>query len=372
VLNLCACGGPLSTTYDTSRAAREVLPGTFAARPADLWRYREMLPVQRRENCVTLGEGMTPLLELPRLGGRLGTSRLLLKDESLNPTNSFKARGMATAVSRALELGLENLALPSAGNAGCALAAYAARAGLHATVFVPDDTPAFFTDECRAHGAEVVLVRGLITDCAKLVQAGKAERGWFDLSTLKEPYRLEGKKTLGYELGEQLGWKLPDVVIYPTGGGTGLVGMWKAFAELQELGWIGSERPRMVTVQAAGCAPIVRAFQAGAERAEPWQDAQTFALGLRVPSAVGDFLMLRALRESGGTAVAVSEQEIADAGRELAREEGVFASPEGAATWAAARRMRDDGDLHGDETVVLFNTGGWYKYADGWRVALGL
>jgi threonine synthase len=372
VLNLCACGAPLSTTYDTSRAAREVGPATFTARSADLWRYREMLPVQRRENCVTLGEGMTPLLDLPRLGGRLGTSRLLIKDESLNPTNSFKARGMATAVSRALELGLENLALPSAGNAGCALAAYAARAGLRATVFVPDDTPALFADECRAHGAEVVLVRGLITDCAKLVQAGKAERGWFDLSTLKEPYRLEGKKTLGYELGEQLGWKLPDVIIYPTGGGTGLVGMWKAFAELQELGWIGSERPRMVTVQAAGCAPIVRAFHAGAERAEPWQDAQTFALGLRVPSAVGDFLMLRALRESGGTAVAVSEREIADAGRELAREEGMFASPEGAATWAAARRLRDEGELHGDETVVLFNTGGWYKYADGWRAALGL
>jgi len=370
--NLCECGAPLSTTYDLPRLAQELSPGSFAARAADLWRYRELLPVQRAENCVTLGEGMTPLLSLPRLGPRLGTGRLLVKEESLNPTNSFKARGMAVAVSRALELGLEHLALPSAGNAGSALAAYAARAGLRATVFVPDDTPAAFVVECKALGAEVVLVDGLIDDCARRVLAGREEHGWFDVSTLKEPYRLEGKKTLGYELAEQLGWKLPDVILYPTGGGTGLVGMWKAFAELAELRWVAPPLPRMVCVQSEGCAPIVRAFHAGAERAETWRTARTFALGLRVPGAVGDFLMLRALRESGGTALAVSDAEIAAAGRELAREEGLFACPEGAATWAAARRMRDAGQLGSDETVVLFNTGGWYKYADGWRAALGL
>jgi len=370
--NLCACGAPLSTAYDLEGAARELGPETFVGRAADLWRYRELLPVQRPEACITLGEGMTPLLPLPRLGGRLGDGRLLLKDESLNPTNSFKARGMAVAVSRAVELGLRHLALPSAGNAGTALAAYAARAGVRASVFMPDDTPRLFVDECRALGAEVELVPGLITDCARRVAEGKATRGWFDVSTLKEPYRLEGKKTLGYELAEQLGWQLPDVIVYPTGGGTGLVGMWKAFAELEALGWVGARRPRMVCVQADGCAPIVRAFHAGAERAEPWQDARTFALGLRVPAAVGDFLMLRALRQSGGTAVAVSEAEIEAAGRELALAEGIFASPEGAATWAATRRLRASGELCGEETVVLFNTGGWYKYADGWRAALGL
>jgi threonine synthase len=315
---------------------------------------------------------MTPLLPLPRLGARLGAGPLLLKDESLNPTNSFKARGMAVAVSRALELGLRHLALPSAGNAGTALAAYAARAGLRASVFVPDDTPRAFVEECLALGAEVELVHGLIHDCARRVAAGTQAHGWFDLSTLKEPYRLEGKKTLGYELAEQMGWNLPDVIVYPTGGGTGMVGMWKAFAEMAALGWIRGRMPRMVTVQASGCAPIVRAFEAGAERAELWQDAHTFALGLRVPAAVGDFLVLRAVRDSGGTAVAVSEAELAVAGRELALDEGIFPSPEGAATWAAARHLREAGVLDDGDTVVLFNTGGWYKYADGWRQALGL
>jgi threonine synthase len=370
--NLCACGAPLAVRYDLARAAARVPRDTPALAGAGMWGYRSLLPVQSPAGCVTLGEGMTPLLRLPRLGVQLGGGALWLKDESLNPTNSFKARGMSVAVSRALELGLEHLAIPSAGNAGCALAAYAARAGLRATVFVPADTPAVFVDECRVHGATVHLVDGLIHDCARAVQAGRATAGWFDMSTLKEPYRLEGKKTLGYELAAQCGWQLPDVIVYPTGGGTGLVGMWKAFAEMESMGWIDSRRPRMVTVQAAGCAPIVRAFHAGAERAEPWTDAHTFALGLRVPAAVGDFLMLRALRDSCGTALAVGEEAIAAAGRELAVTEGIFAAPEGAACWAAARALRDQGWLRGAEQVVLFNTGGWYKYADGWRAALGL
>jgi len=371
VHNLCECGAPLGTRYDLD-AARIALPrAALPGRSRDLWRYRELLPVQDAAHCVTLGEGMTPLLALPRLGGRLGV-RLLVKDESLNPTNSFKARGMAVAVSRAKELGLRHLAIPSAGNAGCALAAYAARAGLRATVFMPADTSREFVEECRIHGAEVHLVDGLIHDCAKQVQAGREAHGWFDLSTLKEPYRLEGKKTLGFELAEQMQWTLPDVIVYPTGGGTGLVGMWKAFDEMESLGWIGSRRPRMVTVQADGCAPIVRAFHAGAERATPWEHASTFALGLRVPAAVGDFLMLRALRASGGTAVSVSDAAMAEAGREVAGQEGMFFSPEGAATWAAAQVLRRTAALAEGETVVLFNTGGWYKYAEGWRAALGM
>jgi threonine synthase len=370
--NLCECGAPLSTSYDLSAARRALQRAHLVDRATDLWRYREVLPVQDRRYLTTLGEGMTPLLDLPRLGARLGAGILRLKDESLNPTNSFKARGMAVAVSRACELGLEHLAIPSAGNAGCALAAYAARAGLRATVFVPDDTPRAFVDECRTHGADVELVHGLIHHCAERVRAGRDSRGWFDVSTLKEPYRLEGKKTLGYELAEQLHWSLPDVIIYPTGGGTGLVGMWKAFAEMQALGWIDGRRPRLVTVQAAGCAPIVRAFHAGQERAELWEDARTFALGLRVPTAVADFLMLRALRDSGGTAVAVSEAAIARAGRELACEEGIFAAPEGAACWAAALALRDTHWLPAGADVVLFNTGGWYKYAESWREVLGL
>jgi threonine synthase len=370
--NLCDCGAPLSTRYDLTAAARALPRAALATRAWDLWRYRELLPVQRAAHRVGLGEGMTPLLELPRLSARLNGRRLLLKDESQNPTNSFKARGMAVAVSRALELGLGHLAIPSAGNAGTALAAYAARAGLRATVFMPRDTPRVFADECVAHGAEVVLVDGLIDDCGRRVAEGKRDRGWFDVSTLKEPYRLEGKKTLGYELAEQLGWKLPDVIVYPTGGGTGLVGMWKAFGELEQLGWVDARRPRMWSVQASGCAPIVRAFAAGEEKATPWKDARTFALGLRVPAAVADFWMLRALRESRGTAIAVGEDEIARAGRELAEQEGVFACPEGAAAWAALSRSESAAALGDAETIVLFNTGGWYKYAEGWHRMLGL
>lgn len=370
--NLCSCGAPLAVRYDVQRARALLSRAAVASRATNLWRYREMLPVQSPAACPNLGEGMTPLLRLPRLESQLGCGAVWLKDESLNPTNSFKARGMAVAVARAVELGLDHLALPSAGNAGCALAAYAARAGIRASIFVPRDTERAFVDECRALGADVTLVDGLIHDCGARVRDGAAAHGWFDLSTLKEPYRLEGKKTLGYELVEQLDGRLPDVIVYPTGGGTGLVGMWKAFDEMTALGWIGPERPRLVVVQAAGCAPIVKAFHAGHERAPLWENAHTFALGLRVPVAVGDFLMLRALRASGGTAIAVEEAEIAAAGSELARREGVFASPEGAATWAALRRLHTDGWIGERDSVVLFNTGGWYKYAEGWRAALGL
>jgi threonine synthase len=372
VHNLCSCGAPLSVQYDLEAAAHRVQKETLVGRRADLWRYAEVLPLQDARFEVCLGEGMTPLLELPHLARRLGCRRLYLKDESLNPTNSFKARGMAVAVSRAWELGLGVLATPSAGNAGCALAAYAARAGLRSHVFMPRDTPRLFVEECVALGARVELVDGLIDDCGRRVAEGRERQGWFDVSTLKEPYRLEGKKTMGYELAEQLDWQLPDVIVYPTGGGTGLVGMWKAFDEMQRMQWIDTPLPRMVTVQASGCAPIVRAFDCGADQAEPWQDAETFALGLRVPRAVGDFLMLRALRDSGGSAVAVSDGEIGVAGRDLALQEGIFASPEGAATWAAAERLREAGALSPLSTVVLFNTGGWYKYADGWRRSLGL
>ncbi len=372
--NLCTCGAPLSTSYDLAAVARSVTPEDIGARRPDLWRYREVLPVQSAAHCVTLGEGMTPLLELPRLASQLPGAgrRLLLKDESFNPTNSFKARGMAVAVSRARELGLSHLAVPSAGNAGGALAAYAARAGLHATIFMPHDTPRAFADECRAFGAEVELVDGLIHDCGRRVAAGKQSRGWFDVSTLKEPYRLEGKKTLGYELAEQLDWRLPDLVVYPTGGGTGLVGIWKAFHELVQMGWVQPPLPRLVSVQAAGCAPIVRAFHAGAERAEPWEGASTFALGLRVPVAVADFLMLRALRETHGTALAVEDADIARAGSELARHEGIFPCPEGAATWAALQQLSATGGLRDAQCIVLFNTGGWFKYAEAWRRCLGL
>ncbi len=373
--NLCACGAPLSTRYDLALAARRVSPAMLAARPPGLWRYREFLPVREARHATSLGEGGTPLLDLPRLGARLQTSRgtaprLLLKDESFNPTQSFKARGMAVAVSRARALGLEHLAVPSAGNAGSALAAYAARAGLRATVFMPRDTDRAFVDECVMLGARVELVDGLIDDCGRRVAAGKSTEGWFDVSTLKEPYRLEGKKTLGYELAEQLDWHLPDVIVYPTGGGTGLIGMWKAFAELIELGWITPPLPRLVSVQASGCAPIVRAFHAGADHAAAWQDAHTFALGLRVPVAVADFLMLRALRASGGTAVAVSDAEIAAAGSDLAKCEGIFPAPEGAATWAAVQKLEASEFLHGAQSIVLFNTGAGTKYGEGWRRAL--
>lgn len=367
LMNLCpACGKPLLARYDLARAAATMTKEALAGRAARLWRYEEVLPVQNSEAVITLGEGWTPLIEAGALGASVGCPRTLIKDEAMNPTASFKARGLALAVSRAFELGASALAIPTAGNAGGAMSAYAAAAGLPAFVFMPQDVPALFQVECRELGAHVTLVDGLINDCGAKVREGVADYGWFDLSTLKEPYRLEGKKTMGYELAEQLGWELPDVIIYPTGGGTGLVGMWKAFDEMEQMGMIGAKRPRMVTVQSAGCAPIVRAFEQGAEFAELWQGAHTIADGLRVPVAVGDFLILRALRASGGIAVAVDDQAMLDCARVMGRQTGVFPAPEGAACLAAQMALLESAWIRPDETVVLFNTGSGLKYAHLW------
>jgi threonine synthase len=334
------------------------------ARRSDLWRYREMLPVRREDNIVTLGEGWTPLLPAKTLGASLGVGDLLIKDESLNPTQSFKARGMSVAVSMAKELGVKKLAAPSAGNAAGALAAYCARAGLGAYIFMPRDTPRANVIECEVAGAHVTLMDGLITDCGAEVARRKDTEGWFDVSTLKEPYRVEGKKTLGYEIAEQSEWNLPDVIVYPTGGGTGLVGMWKAFDELQHLGWIGDKRPRMISVQAAGCAPIVRAFEAGDRFAAEFENAKTIASGLRVPKAIGDFLILDAIRESGGTAITVTDDEMLEGSREMARTTGIFASPEGGACVPALRKLLARGDVKSNEKIVLFNTGSGIKYLE--------
>ncbi len=366
------CDRPLLARYDME-AARAWTRASLSDRAPTLWRYREMLPVQSDEHVISLGEGFTPLIHARRLGEALGMSHLYIKDESLNPTASFKARGLAMAVSRARELGARALVIPSAGNAAGALAAYAARAGLPAHVFMPEDVPLPFRVECEALGARVTLVAGLITDCGQRAREEAQTHGWFDVSTLKEPYRLEGKKTMGYELAEQFNWTLPDVIIYPTGGGTGLVGMWKAFQELEELGWIDGCRPRMVVVQAEGCAPIVRAFREGAEFATPWEGAQTVAAGLRVPAAVGDFLILRTLRESQGIAVAVSDEALIEGQRRMATMEGIFACPEGGATVAALRTLLAQGWIAPDERVVIFNTGSGLKYphifADGHSAA---
>ena len=330
-----------------------------------MWRYRELLPLFDREEPVTLGEGFTPLIHARTLGGRLGLSRLYIKDESLNPTNSFKARGQSTAVTRARALGAKTLALPSAGNAGNAAAAYAARAGLEAKVFLPRDVKPPFVDECRLYGAEVRLIDGLITDAGRIAAQEGDALGWYDLSTLKEPYRVEGKKTMAYELAEQMAWRWPDWIVYPAGGGTGLIGMWKAFDEIERIGWVvPAVRPRMVAVQADGCAPIVRAYEEGEDRARPWDGATTLADGLRVPRAIGDFLMLRAIRESGGTAVAVPDRAMIDSMLEIGRCEGVSASPEGGAGLAAVKRLVADRLIKRDDTVVLFNTGGALKYLD--------
>jgi threonine synthase len=362
LINLSPAGKPLLARYDLEAARRAFPREALAGRAPTLWRYAEMLPVRDPAFRLSLGEGFTPLLPLPRLGAELGLSRLLAKEEGLNPTASFKARGLCLAVSRAAELGAKALAIPTAGNAGRAMAAYAARAGLPAYIYVPQDVPRPFVAEMKALGAQVTLVDGLITDCARFVREGVAEGRWFDVSTLKEPYRVEGKKTMGYELAEQLGWRLPDVIVYPTGGGTGSVGMWKAFAEMEALGWIGPERPRLVSVQSAGCAPIVRAFQAGQRLAEPWQGAATIADGLRVPAAIGDFLIIDARRESGGTAVAVDDDELRQDMRALGRLEGLFPAPEAAATLSALRHLAADGWVRPDETVVLFLTGNGLKY----------
>jgi threonine synthase len=356
------CDKPLLARYDLEKATSILDRGMLRWRSSTLWRYLELLPVGDRRFITSLGEGWTPLLRARRLGEELGLRSLWIKDESLNPTGTFKARGLSVAVSKALELGVRRVAMPSAGNAAAALAAYGARAGLEVHVYMPRDAPRVNIVEAEALGAEVTLVRGLITDAARLVGERARREGWMVISTLREPYRLEGKKTMGYELAEQMGWRLPDVVIYPTGGGTGLIGMWKGFQELEALGWIDERRPRMVSVQAAGCAPIVKAFKEGREEAEPWPGAQTIASGLRVPKALGDFLILRVLRESGGTAIAVDDKEILEAMREMARLEGVFPCPEGAATLAALRHLIDEGWVDADERVILFNTGTGLKY----------
>jgi len=370
LLNLCReCGKPLLVRYDLDSAKHTLTKESLPARRSDLWRYREVLPVENDENLVSLGEGWTPLLRATNLGERAGIKELYIKDESQNPTQSFKARGMATAVSMAKELGAAKLAVPSAGNAAGALAAYAARAGLECFIFMPRDTPRANVVECELTGAHVTLMDGLITDCGAEVGRRKEAEGWFDVSTLKEPYRVEGKKTLGYELAEQLDWELPDVIIYPTGGGTGLIGMWKAFAEMEQMGWIGSRRPRMVTVQAAGCAPIVRAFAAGKRFADEFPNAATTASGLRVPKAIGDFLILDALRDSGGTAVAVTDEELLDATREIGSLEGVFCAPEGAACLPALRKLMAAGQVSENDRVVLFNTGSGVKYMESFSSA---
>lgn len=357
---LSRAGRPLLVRYDLPALGRALAREDLSSRPPDLWRYREFLPVRRTENIVSLGEIMTPLVALPRL--KHGVGPLLVKDESRLPTGSFKARGLCLAVSMAKELGLKRLALPTNGNAGAALAAYASRAGMEAFVFCPDDTPEINVREIAAQGAQVWRVNGLINDCGKIVAANQREMGWFDCSTLKEPYRIEGKKTMGLELAEQCGWRLPDAIFYPTGGGTGLIGMWKAFQELQALGWIDGPLPRMVAVQAAGCAPIVRAFEQSAEHAELWSNAHTVASGIRVPAAVGDFLMLRVLRESGGFAIAVDDAEILQARDEAAHREGFLMCPEGAATFAAYRRAAADGRLRREDSAVLFNCASGLKY----------
>jgi threonine synthase len=354
--NLSEAGKPLLVRYDLEAVARAVDRDALARRREDLWRYRELLPVARDADVVSLGESWTPLI--PLRGGSV-----LVKDEGRLPTGSFKARGICVAVSMAKRFGVRRVAMPTNGNAGSALAAYASRAGMESFVFCPNDTPEVNLREIQAQGARVFRVNGLIHDCGKLVAAGKEAAGWFDLSTLKEPYRIEGKKTMGLELAEQLGWTLPDVILYPTGGGTGLIGMWKAFQELQALGWVrGTKPPRMVAVQADGCAPIVRAFERGEEAAEPWTDARTVAAGIRVPVALGDFLILRAVRESGGLATAVSDAAILEARDAVAREEGILLCPEGAATYAAYRKELASGRIGSDERAVLFNCASGLKY----------
>jgi threonine synthase len=362
--HLCRCGAPLLARYDLS-TARSWSRQSLAGRPPTLWRYRELMPLLDGEEPVTLGEGFTPLIHTRRLGAAVGLDNLYVKDESLNPTNSFKARGQSAAVTRAKYLGATTLSVPSAGNAGNALAAYAACAGLQAKVFLPRDVKPPFERECVLYGADVTLVDGLITDAGRIAAERGGPLGWYDVSTLKEPYRIEGKKTMAYELAEQLEWRWPDWIIYPTGGGTGMVGMWKAFDELEQIGWMPkTRRPRMVSVQADGCAPIVRAFQQGSEKAAMWDHAATIADGLRVPKAIGDFLILRAVRQSGGTAVSVSDQSMVDGMIEIGSTEGISAAPEGGAALAAVKQLVQNGTIQRQDTVVLFNTGGALKYLD--------
>jgi threonine synthase len=359
---LSPAGKPLFARYDLEAIRPHFQPHHLVGRVASMWRYREVLPVRDPAFRISLGEGFTPLIDAPRLAKRMGVRQVLVKDEGQNPTGSFKDRGLGMAVSRAAELGVKELAIPSAGNAGSAAAAFGAAAGLPVHVVVPQDTPMIIQTETRALGADLQLLDGLITDCGKVVRKGVEAHGWWDLSTLKEPYRVEGKKTMGYEVAEQLGFKLPDAIIYPTGGGTGLIGMWKAFDEMEALGWIGSERPRMFSVQAAGCAPMVRAWEAGLEDAAFWEGAATYASGLRVPAAVGDFLILRAVRESGGAAIAVHDHEMEEWVHHVGSDTGIFAAPEGGAVAAAVPELLRRGFIDPDDQVLLFNTGSGLKY----------
>lgn len=365
LMTVCpACGKVLFARYDLAKAAETMTPTALASRPWSLWRYEEILPILHPETAAKLGEGGTPLHDVPRLAADFGFERLLVKDEGLNPTGSFKARGLCMAVNRAKELGAETVALPSAGNAAAATAAYAARAGLKAVVAMPVDAPAVMKAECAFYGAHVILVNGLINDCGRVIRTGAQKHGWFDVSTLKEPYRAEGKKTLGLELAEQLDWRLPDAIIYPTGGGTGIVGMWKAFAELEAMGLIGAKRPKMFVVQAEGCAPIVKAFNDGARHADLWPNARTIAAGLRVPVAIGDYLILDAVRQSGGASIAVSDAELNLGMLALARREGLFASPESGAAAIGAKKLRDAGLLSASDETVIFSTGSGLMHTD--------
>jgi len=361
---LSKVGRPLLVRYDLDALAKAVTKEMLAERKGGFWKYREFLPVTKTENVVELGEVMTPLISMPRLAKKLdvGTGEIIVKDEGRLPTGSFKARGLALAVAMAKELGLKHLAMPTNGNAGAAMAAYASHSGLRTTIFCPDDTPEVNVSEIELQGATVYRVNGLINDCGKIVGDGKGTAGWFDVSTLKEPYRIEGKKTMGLEIAEQMGWELPDAIFYPTGGGTGLIGMWKAFEELEAMGWISSKRPRMIAVQATGCAPIVKAYEDGVEHAPVWQNAHTAAAGIRVPVAVGDFLILRAVRDSGGFAIAVTDEAIFAARDEVAREEGLLLCPEGAATFAAYKEALANGQVTASDKVVLYNCATGLKY----------
>lgn len=357
-------GKPLFARYDLDSAAKTLTPESLAGRATNMWRYEEVMPVEDSSSVITLGEGFTPLQRTARLGEALGMSDLYIKDEGVNPTGSFKARGLSAAVSMAHQLGLRKLTMPSAGNAAGAMSAYAAAAGMEAHVFMPEDAPEANQIECVAYGAQLNLVKGFITDAGKLSAEAAEEHGLFDVSTLREPYRAEGKKTMGYEIVEQLGFSVPDVIVYPTGGGTGIVGIWKALDEMEAMGWIGSERPRMVCVQAEGCAPMVTAFEKGEEFAEPFPNPHTLAAGMRVPAAVGDFLVLRSVRESGGTALTVSDSEMVSSVRQMAELEGIFAAPEGGATLSALKSLIESGQVALDERVVLLNTGSALKYLD--------
>jgi threonine synthase len=365
VQNLCPCGGPLLVRYDLEGIRQRWTKGEVKCGPATMWRYAPALPPSQ-DAIISLGEGWTPLIHARRLGANMGAEDLWIKDDGLNPTGSFKARGLSCAISMCVELGIAKVAIPSAGNAASALAAYAAAAGIEAHIFMPRDVPQSNFLECKAFGARVTLVEGIISDCARMVSERAQTEGWFDVSTLKEPYRIEGKKTMGFEIAEQMNWELPDAIFYPTGGGVGIIGMWKAFDELERIGWIGAKRPKMIAVQAAGCQPVVRAYENGEPRSQFWENAQTVASGLRVPKPLGDFLILQAVRQSGGTAIAVSDAELLDAGIRLASEEGIFAAPEGAACVAALEKLLGAGFLKPDERIVLYNTGSGVKYPEAY------